>query len=115
MTIIIFSNAKGFQNNKYDMILVCQLGNITDYIYINFFIYEIIIQVTHIGHADNILCMPIQSLHHIVYIFTFYSISMSNHVEIMTATCIFSCFLYRQWNSNLKGKKRFRRRNSAQN
>ena len=110
MTIIIFSNAKGFQNNKYNMILVCKLGNITDYIY-NFFIYEIIIKVTHIGHADKILCMPIQSLHHIVYIFTFYS----NHVEILTATCIFSSFLYRQWNSNSKGKKRFCRRNSTQN
>ena len=101
MTIIIFSNAKGFQNNKYNMILLCKSGNITDYIY-NFFIYEIIIRVTHVGLADKNLCMPIQSLHHNVYIFTFYSISMSNHVEIMTATCIFSYFLYRQWNSNLK-------------
>ena len=96
------------------MILLCKLGNITDYIY-NFFYYEINISVTHICLADKILRMPIQSLHHIVYIFTFYSISMSNHVEIMTATCIFSYFVYRQWNSNLKGKKRFRRRHSTQN
>ena len=38
MTIIIFSNAKGFQNNKYNMILVCQLGSFTDYIYNLFYL-----------------------------------------------------------------------------
>ena len=50
MTIMIISNAKGFQNNKYIIIHLCKLGNITDYIYIYisiyFLIYEIIIGVT---------------------------------------------------------------------
>ena len=70
MTIMIISNAKGFQNNIFNVILLCKLGNITDYIYI-FFIYEIIIGVTPTGLADKMLCMPIQSLHHIVHILTF--------------------------------------------
>ena len=46
MKIILFSNAKGPQNNNYNMILLCKLGNITDYIYIFFLIYEISIGVT---------------------------------------------------------------------
>ena len=57
---------------------ICKLGNITDYIYV-FFIYELIIGVTPPppGLADKILCMPKQSLHHIVHIFTLYIISMT--------------------------------------
>ena len=45
MTIMIISNAKGFQNNKFQMILLSKLGNITDYICFSC-IYEIIIGVT---------------------------------------------------------------------
>ena len=45
MTIKIFSNAKGLQNNNYNMIRLCKLGNITDYIYIYIFFYEISIGV----------------------------------------------------------------------
>ena len=33
MTIKIFSNAKGLQNNNYNMIRLCKLGIITDYVY----------------------------------------------------------------------------------
>ena len=76
MTIMKIYNAKGFQNNKYNIILLSKLGNITDYIYIYFF-YEIIIGVTPTVLADKILCVPIQSLHHTVHIFTFFIISMS--------------------------------------
>ena len=34
MAKMIICNAKGFQINKYNMILLCKLGNITEYIYI---------------------------------------------------------------------------------
>ena len=73
MTIMIISNVKGFQNNIYNVILLYKLGNITDYInlYIFFLIHEIIIGVTPTSLADKMLCMPIQSLHHIVHIITF--------------------------------------------
>ena len=75
ITIMIFSNAKGLQNNNYNMIGLCKLGNITDYIYI--LIFERRIEVTLPSVADKIICMPTHSLHHIVYIFKLYIISMS--------------------------------------
>ena len=46
MTIMILSSDKGFQNDKHYTILSCELENITDYIYRDFFYYETIIGVT---------------------------------------------------------------------
>ena len=42
MTKMIISN----DNNNYNIILLCKFGNITDYMHIFFFIYEIIIGIT---------------------------------------------------------------------
>ena len=76
MSIMIIYNAIGFEIDKYNLILLYKLWNITDYIYL-FLVYEIIIGVTPTGLADKILCVPIQSLHQTVHICTFFIISMS--------------------------------------
>ena len=77
MKIMLFSNAEGLQNNNYNMVLLCKLGNISDYIYIYVFIYENKDWGNLPGLADKFLCMPIHSLHHIAYICTLFIISMN--------------------------------------
>ena len=92
MTIKIFSNAKGLQNNNYNMIRLCKLGNIIDYIYIYIFfllIYEISIGVTPPVLLTKFnVCLHIHCI--ILYIFSnFILILLANPAEIMMATYIF--------------------------
>ena len=44
--------------------------------------------------ADKILCMPIHSLHHIVYIFTLYIISISESCRHKDGELCIFLFLY---------------------
>ena len=75
MTKMIISNDKGFKKNKYNIVLLYKLGNITDYINI-FFLWN-----NHWDNppsvADKHLYMPIHLLHHNVYFFKLYIISMA--------------------------------------
>ena len=58
------------------MIRLCKLRNITEYIYKKRK-NEISIGVTPAVLLIKILCMPIHSLHHTVYFFKLYIISMA--------------------------------------
>ena len=69
-------NAIGFEIDKYNLILLYKLWNITYYFFFFFNLWNIY-QGNPPGPPNFFLHMPILLLHHSVYIFTLYIISMT--------------------------------------